>query len=160
MGVVLNIFLMEGKGPPCEFIVCYQRKFTMSDNNPRRHEFPPIPSSVISKSNGCKQSSCFSTSHCKIVCKGSEEWWAKTFTVVLPINNSIGVSFLCINVSFSSILNHGSRDKWKIKFWTFVSWADTPWTPEFQNLKDGVEIRCLVFKGKDMAFGFAFVYLS
>lgn len=43
MGVVFNISLIEGKGPPCEFIVCFQRKFTMSDNNPRRQEFHQFP---------------------------------------------------------------------------------------------------------------------
>ena len=43
MGVILNISLIEGKGPPCEFRVCFQRKFTMSDNNPRRQEFHQFP---------------------------------------------------------------------------------------------------------------------
>lgn len=43
MGVILNISLIEGKRPSCEFVVCVQRKFTMSHNNPRKARIPQFP---------------------------------------------------------------------------------------------------------------------
>lgn len=49
MGFLKNISLIEVKRPSCEFIVCFQQKFTMSDNNPRRQELHQFPALWLQK---------------------------------------------------------------------------------------------------------------
>lgn len=145
MGVILNISLMERKGPPCEFIVCFQRKFTMSDNNPRRQEFHQFPALCFQKAVAANSLHASAPPILKLYARALKNGEQKHLQLYCLLIIQQEYTTFALILPFHRFLTTVTKIKGEIQFLTYVGQEDLFQTLEYQSLEAplGVPSGCL-----------------